>query len=270
MILFNLIIVAAFCSKGLLIVNANPLQHISEIEDIMSRDSSFETESAAEIEADSDDVETTLNLKAVTSEQVAPIVSSLLTSMGNSLGPLLGPLAPLSNVIGPMINTAFTDLVVNAINGLLGAVKRNAFGQVNGYDSFVLDIPNQGSYLLLSKRTEISEDESVQSQSGIASAAFGQQFNNNLFDSSALSTVSAIPITNTLLDNLKGVASAGSVNIPHQKLGGLLIKKKLKKKKKKPSFLIPLGIVRAANGNLNTFAKSRSSSPLSDYQLDVY
>jgi len=268
-----------FCSAIVLTIfaispltKANHLQHISDIDlsqidivsDQSSQDLSSQLEKALQIESENDDIETP-TLKAVTAAQVSPIVSSLLTSMENALGPLLGPLAPLSSVISPMINTAVTNLFVGAINALLGAAKKNTLGQINGYDSYVIDIPNQGSYLLLSKNSKLQTNSLAQAFGTNSADTFVVNSMNNFLENPMIPNVAAAPITDTLLDNLNHVGPLANVNKPHRKFPGLPIRRRIKKR---PTFLIPLNLVQAANGNLNTFAKSRSGSPLTDYVVD--
>lgn len=273
---YSIFLFALVCSINITGSLSNPLQHLSDIDlsyiSAMGREAPQESEPPIMAETDIDGIEA--DTSKVTTEQVSPIITGLLNTMGTSLAPLLGPLAPLSTIIGPMVNNAVTDLVTNAINGLLGSMNKDALGQMSGYESYVINIPNQGSFLLLSKPSHSpqfngpAQAESLYSnvmEDGMAN----RPFVSNYFASPALPTVSAIPVTNTLLDNLKGVGHLANVNRPIvHTLAALHHKKKFRKKPQ--NFLIPLNHLKAANGNLNSFTQSRSSSPLTDYQLEVY
>lgn len=272
------IFLVVFISKTIVqSTSANPLQHLTDIdwsygENTLGRRTTQDTENPATSSDDiqSDDIETP-TIKAVTTEQVKPIVSGLLTSVTNALAPLLGPLAPLSNVITPMVNTAITDLITNAINALITTANKRTLGQINGYDSYVINIPNQGSFLLLTKpQRRPTSQESIESNivSAIGAISTNQAITDGFIDDAT--SPSAFPVTNTLLDNIKMVRPLS--NRPLRPLGGVgggLFHKR-KPNKNQQAFLIPLNMLQAANGNLNTFSRSRSGVPLSDFQLDDY
>lgn len=274
---FNIFLVVFICKTAAESTYANPLQHLTDIdwsygENTLGRLAvqDMETPITVADNIQSDDIETP-TIKAVTTDQVKPIVSGLLTSITNALAPLLGPLAPLSNIIGPMVNTAITDLITNAINALVGAANKRTLGQINGYDSYVINIPNQGSFLLLTKpQRGPSAHDSV--ESNIVNAVGAISTNQAIADgfSDDATSVSAFPVSNTLLDNLKMVRPLANKPLrPLGPIGGGLFNRR-KFNRKQQAFLIPLNMLQAANGNLNTFARSRSDVPLSDFQLDVY
>lgn len=275
---FFVFTVAFLCSELHPRATANTLQHLSAIDtsyadNIMGQLSSSNFESAPVMDdIQSEDIETPTT-RAVTAAQVTPIVTSLLNSMSTTLAPLLGPLAPLANVIGPMINSSFTQLLTNAINGLLGAANRKALGQINGYNSYVINIPGQGSFLLMTKHSLRAANSSpsqdlVQSSivNAVGAISSDQAAVNTFSDSLDIPNASAMPITNTLLDSLKYTGQVA--NAPVRPLS--IVPKRKVVRKKQQAFLVPLNLVQAANGNLNTFASSRSNNPLTDFELDVY
>lgn len=271
-------LLALLCTIAQLRVGASPLQHLPDIDtsyadNIMGRISGPNFESPSVEDFQSDDIESTM-IREVTSEQVSPVVTSLLGSMSTALAPLLGPLAPLANVIGPMINPSLTGMVTNTINGLLGAANRSTLGQINGYNSYVINIPDQGSFLLLTRHSlqapaPTPSYNSMQSNivNAVGAIANEQAAANIFGDALNVPNVAATPVTNTLLDNMKNVGTSG--NNPIRSPGSMMPKHKVNKKKQQ-AFLVPLNLVHAAHGNLNTFGRSRSSNPLTDFQLDVY
>lgn len=94
-------------------------------------------------------------IKLVTAEQVSPIISGMLGQLGTAIQPLLGPLAPLSNILGPMITSTVTDLVTSLLNRVAMSANRQEFSDVSGYDSYVVNIPNRGQYVLLKKSPSV-------------------------------------------------------------------------------------------------------------------
>lgn len=271
-------ILALHISRAFDSIEASPLQHLYDIDrsyadSVMTQFTSprFDTEPPIE-EVEGDDAETP-TMSTVTTEQVSPIVSSLLETLHTALVPLLGALAPLANVIGPMIGPSVTQTVTNAVNGLLGASNRHALGQINGYNSYVINIPDQGTFLLLTKHslraphTPLTHESLQANVVNTVGTISTNQAANVFGDALEIPNIAATPITNTLLDNLKHVEQAVS-QIPVRPVH--VIPKRRVIRRKQQAFLIPLSMVHAAQGNLNTFAKSRSSNPLTDFQVDVY
>lgn len=269
---FTAIVLAMFLITNLVVIDANPLQHLSNIDlsqiDVISdksnQDLSTDLERALQYDSEIGNIEAP-TARSITSDQLKPIVSGVLSSLETSLGPLLGPLAPLSSIISPLITSAVTELLAGVINALLNAATNNALGQINGYDSYVIDIPNQGSYLLLSKQAQFQSEPGnlVQSLQSNAGEKLVVNALNNILDNPPIHHVASVPVANTFLDNLTA-ARPYTPEYKSQRKPNYAMRRQTKKK---PSFLIPFNLVQAANGNLNTFAKSRSTSPLTDYEI---
>lgn len=254
----KVLLLTLICLIGLSLSKASPLQHLSEIDlqDIStSRDAKSDIPNIFEQdEVDDDSDYGSDEIKAVTAAQVSPIISGMLGQLGTAIQPLLGPLAPLSNILGPMITSTVTDLVTGLLNRVAESANRNDFAQTSGYDTYMMNIPNQGSYILLSKGQ--SQPQQVQHEP-IQSSYSGtlEEF------------LAGRPITGSsgsaLLSDLKGSAAVSSSSYHGKR--PVSHKKKIKKiKKKQNTYVIPM-----KGGNaLRPFAGSRSSLPLSDYELE--
>lgn len=94
--------------------------------------------------------------REVTADQISPVVSQLVTAIVQPITGALGPLGPvLNNFVTPLATSAITNLAVGAINGLYGLVS-NVLRQSDVFPNsdlttYILRIPNQGSYLLIAK-----------------------------------------------------------------------------------------------------------------------
>lgn len=87
-------------------------------------------------------------------DQIAPIINQLLGPLSTTIQPYLGPLAPLSSVLGNVVSTAVTELVVNLLNQTVASAKRQQFLQIRNntsYTSYLVKVPNHGRFLLLTK-----------------------------------------------------------------------------------------------------------------------
>ena len=95
-----------------------------------------------------------------TTSPLSPLVSSVLSALGTAFTPLLGPLAPLAGAFGPVINNALTGVLTNGLQGLIGILKRDDLPN-SGYDTFLVNIPNQGSYILMTKKVGTTPSETI-------------------------------------------------------------------------------------------------------------
>lgn len=82
-----------------------------------------------------------------TTSSVSLIISGLLTAFGNTLSPILGPLAPITTIVGPLINNALTGLFTTGLNHIGGILRRSDFPD-DDFQTFFLNIPSQGSFML--------------------------------------------------------------------------------------------------------------------------
>lgn len=135
---------------------AVPLQELTDIDitDLMSERTRKQIDSSGYFEIDNMDNDNNLyddEIRPVSAAQVSPIISGMLGQLGTAIQPLLGPLAPLSSILGPLITSTVTDLVTSLLNRVAQSANRNDLSKINGYNSYVVDIPNQGQYILLSK-----------------------------------------------------------------------------------------------------------------------
>lgn len=87
---------------------------------------------------------------------LSSVISSLLGQFGTAISPSLGPLAPLAGAVGPSINNGLTGILSNAVGGLFGLVSRGDL-PISGYETYLVNIPNQGSYILLAKSPALQE-----------------------------------------------------------------------------------------------------------------
>lgn len=91
----------------------------------------------------------------ISAHQIAPIINELLAPLSTYLGPFLGPyLGPLSSVLSAVISQTVTEVVVNLLNQTLASTKRQELLQIRNftsYTSFLVTIPNNGRFLLLTK-----------------------------------------------------------------------------------------------------------------------
>lgn len=87
---------------------------------------------------------------------LSSVISGLLGQLGSSISPSLGPLAPLAGAVGPSLNNGLTGILSNAVGGLFGLVSRGDL-PISGYETYLVNIPNQGSYILLAKSPTLPE-----------------------------------------------------------------------------------------------------------------
>lgn len=175
------------------------------------------------------------NTTAPTS-QLATIISGLLGGLGGAIAPALGPLGPLATIFGPLISNALTGLVTNGLSGIGGILRREDLPN-SGYETFLVNIPNQGSYVLMAKKPE-----------PVAPAPMFQSFSQ----AGSLNSFAAPPQLSGL-DQLFG-ANAFSAPQAH--------------KSTKPNLmLIPLNQMSSLNG-LSGRSKSTSNSLL-NYGIEI-
>lgn len=84
---------------------------------------------------------------------LSTIISGLLSGLTTAITPALGPFAPLATIGAPLINSALTGLFTNALSGLGGLLRREDLPG-SGYETYMLTIPNQGSYILMARKPE--------------------------------------------------------------------------------------------------------------------
>lgn len=89
------------------------------------------------------------------SNGVSSIISGLLGQVGTAITPSLGAFGPLATAVGPSVNNGLTSLLSNAFSGLFRIVSRGDL-PISGYETYLVNIPNQGSYILLAKSPESS------------------------------------------------------------------------------------------------------------------
>lgn len=85
---------------------------------------------------------------------VSSVISGLLTAFGTALAPVLGPFAPFATIVGPLINSALTGLLTNGFTSLGGILKRDDLPNTN-FETIMLNIPGQGSYILMVPKPEV-------------------------------------------------------------------------------------------------------------------
>lgn len=95
-------------------------------------------------------------VKAVTTEQVSPIVTVLFSTISSAIQPLLGPLAPIADFLAPIITNQVTELVTNFLNDTVASVEEEPleseeFTESKNYKAFSVMIPHRGRYVFLSK-----------------------------------------------------------------------------------------------------------------------
>lgn len=91
---------------------------------------------------------------------VSSIISGLLGQVGTAITPSLGALSPLATAVGPSVNNGLTSLLTNAFSGLFRVVSRGDL-PISGYETYLVNIPNQGSYILLAKSPEPAFQEPI-------------------------------------------------------------------------------------------------------------
>lgn len=89
-----------------------------------------------------------------TSGALSTILSNIVNGLTTAISPALGPFAPLATIGGPLITNALNGLLTNAFAGLGGILQRDELPG-SGYEAFMVNVPNQGSYILLAKRPEL-------------------------------------------------------------------------------------------------------------------
>lgn len=97
---------------------------------------------------------TTTAPAASPASSLTSIISGLLTALGSAITPALGPLAPFATAVGPLINNALSGLLTSGFNSLGGILKRDDLPNSN-FETIILNIPNQGSYILMIPKPEI-------------------------------------------------------------------------------------------------------------------
>lgn len=79
------------------------------------------------------------------------IISGLLSGFTAAITPSLGPFGPLVAIGAPVVNSALTGLITNALNDLGGYLHRKDHPD-SGHESYTLNIPNKGSYILMANK----------------------------------------------------------------------------------------------------------------------
>lgn len=87
------------------------------------------------------------------SSGLSTLISGLLSGLTTAITPALGPFAPLATIGAPLVNSAITGLLTSALSGLGGLLRREDLPD-SGYETYMLTIPNQGSYILMAKKPE--------------------------------------------------------------------------------------------------------------------
>lgn len=90
-------------------------------------------------------------MKTVSTEQVEPIVSTMLAPINELIQPLLGPLAPLADVLAPIITNQVAELITTFLNETVASATLDDLTEVKGYRTYTVMIPQRGRYVLLSK-----------------------------------------------------------------------------------------------------------------------
>lgn len=101
------------------------------------------------------------------------IISGLLSGFTMAITPSLGPFGPLVAVSAPLINSAITRLVTNALIEL-GGILHHGEDLPGGHKTFKLNVPNLGSYILMADKPEVPPTIAQQPQ---IKNLFGNQFN---------------------------------------------------------------------------------------------
>lgn len=93
----------------------------------------------------------------ISAEQIAPIISQLLSPISSTIKPFLGPLAPLSNILGNVITNTVTELVVNLLNDTVSSAKQQEIVRIQqlDYTTYLVSVPNNGRFLLFSKNSSV-------------------------------------------------------------------------------------------------------------------
>lgn len=91
------------------------------------------------------------------SSNLSPLISGIISAFGTAFSPFLGPFKPIADAAGPLLNSAFTNILTNALSGLVGVLKSNDLPN-SGYDTYLVNVPNEGSYIILAKSQQKEKD----------------------------------------------------------------------------------------------------------------
>lgn len=182
------------------------------------------------------------NTTTTPSSSLTPLISSVMGALGSAISPFLGPFKPIADAAGPLLNSAFTGMLTNALSGLVGVLKSNDLPN-SGYETYMVNVPNQGSYIILAKTQHKAND---------ATFTPTPEHNSDLNRLSAISELLSNAIRNEQSNEIGSktpLAAAAAVG------AGI--------KKKKP-LLIPLSLLAALAGS-STFSKSQHA--FNDYEI---
>lgn len=113
------------------------------------------------------------------SSGLSTLISGILSGFTTAITPALGPFAPLATIGAPLINSALTGLLTSALSGLGGLLRREDL-PASGYETYMLNIPNQGSYILMVKKADPVVPEMIAQQPQYNNL-YGNQLNPNQF-----------------------------------------------------------------------------------------
>ncbi len=176
---------------------------------------------------------------AASSSNLSPLISGVISAFGSMFSQNLGPLKPIADAVGPLLNSAFTGIITNALGVLVGVLKSNDLPN-SGYDTYMVNIPNQGSYIILAKSQE-KEKEAAPAPAPVETNTqikLSELIANAVHESQLSQIGTKTPLT---------AAAIGAAS---------LIKKK--------PLLIPLSVLTALDG-LKTLPKNQKA--YSDYEI---
>lgn len=180
------------------------------------------------------------------SSGLSTLISGLLSGLTTAITPALGPFAPLATIGAPLVNSAITGLLTNALSGLGGLLRREDLPD-SGYETYMLNIPNQGSYILMAKKPEPVVPTMPAQQPQYNNLLFGNQQN----PIHQLTGLQSLLTSNALMGNQQPTYGTNS-------------------QQKNNLILVPLGQMNGMNGlnGLNgilTQQQGRSSSSESNF-----
>lgn len=150
----NIVVVLSFLT---IITDAISMDHLMRL----TQDQKNEKEMGKLTEIVRGDIETRQAAPAApaapaASTGLSSLISGIFSAFGTTLTPFLGPFAPVVAAVGPLLNSAFTGIFTNALSGLVGVLRSEDLPN-SGYDTYLVNVPNQGSYIILAKTPETKE-----------------------------------------------------------------------------------------------------------------
>lgn len=222
--------------------------------------------------------------RQVSSEDVSPIVESLLQSMEAGISPSMGPFFPfITNAITPTLTNIISSLSSSALNGISTAAGVNqetsdstdettdettedeekdnpdtGCSECNSAQTFMLNIPNRGSYVITLNQDSDEDREQPLQNSPNAEVSSSNAANFNLFNTlTGLNGLSGLSGSNALSEQnlLSGINALTAINSKlAQALAALTQQAPLKKSTKKAS-LFPK-TKRLSKNNLNNLPRN--------------